>query len=70
VNWSDELGHPVERAADLVGLVRPVGRENVIGLPTEEQGVDAANLLADGGDDDSHAPILEQGLIAVHSQRP
>jgi DNA ligase-1 len=105
-----EFGDPVERAPDVAGLVRPVGRKNVVGLPAEEQGVDPANLLADGSaglvvghgrlpttegevacgvffaaarrlidavegdkqvrDDNSHAPILEQGSIAVQSQRP
>ncbi|WP_314195258.1 hypothetical protein [uncultured Arthrobacter sp.] len=45
--------------------MRPVGREKVVGLPAEEQGVDAANLLADG----SAGPVFVHRLLAATERK-
>jgi hypothetical protein len=52
-------------------------KQNSHRQPPRRNLVNTARCLVDAvegdkrvGDDDSHAPILEQGLIAFHSQRP
>jgi hypothetical protein len=52
-------------------------KQNSHRQPLRRNLVNTARCLVDAvegdkrvGDDDSHAPILEQGLIAFHSQRP